>query len=395
MELSVIILSYNVRPYVWQCIDSVMSAISDIEAEVLLVDNASQDDTVAAIQIDFPQVKLLKNQENIGFAKAYNQAVKTAQGKYLCILNPDTVVGEQVFASILKFIEGKDKMGALGTQFIDGCGCFLPECKRVVPTPLGSLKKLLGVGGQKGGYYQDQIAKDDPGEAPILAGAFLFVSRSDYLSIDGFDQRYFMFGEDIDFCYKLIKKGRQNYYLGPQKIIHYKGESTQKNRQYLERFYGAMVHFYKTHFSESRIKVMAVSILAQGLIWWRSFWPKQNRVARESCDSVIWVSRGTSPEPNLWGWLKKKAQTTHRGNVEARTPEELTELAPKNALVIFDRAALTYDQIIGLMAFGAEHKQRFRIWHKNKGLLIGSDSSDAHGEAIYLDNEQKSMGQAT
>ena len=150
MELSVIILSYNVRPYVWQCIDSVLAATEGSAAEVILVDNASNDGTIELIREDFPQVILMSNQENIGFAKAYNQAVKKAQGKYLCILNPDTVVGEEVFKSLLNEVKDKTNLGAVGTQFIDGRGSFLPECKRVLPTPLGSLKKLLGFGGQNG-----------------------------------------------------------------------------------------------------------------------------------------------------------------------------------------------------------------------------------------------------
>ncbi|MEY2997513.1 MAG: N-acetylglucosaminyl-diphospho-decaprenol L-rhamnosyltransferase, partial [Bacteroidota bacterium] len=155
MELSVIILNYNVQHYVWQCIDSVLAAVDEINAEVILVDNASSDETLVSIAKDFPQVKLIANAQNIGFSRAYNQAVKQAKGTYLCILNPDTVVGESVFKTLLKSTRTQSNIGAIGTQFIDGRGCFLPECKRVVPTPLGSLRKLLSFAGHRDVYYYD------------------------------------------------------------------------------------------------------------------------------------------------------------------------------------------------------------------------------------------------
>lgn len=387
MELSVIILSYNVRPYVWQCIDSVLAATQGITAEIILVDNDSQDDTIDLISKEFPQVKLLPNSENIGFAKAYNQAVKQAQGAYICILNPDTVLGETVFKSILKMLKGQDQIGAVGTQFIDGRGCFLPECKRVVPTPWGSLKKLLGFANQKSVYYQDDLERTQEGYAAILAGAFLFIKKEDYQSVEGFDEHYFMFGEDIDFSYKLLKNGKKNYYLGGQTILHYKGESTQKNRQYLERFYGAMVHFYKTHFSESKINVFAVSLLAQLLIWWRGLLPVIKNKSQYAVESVLWVSEANRPEDTVANWMQKKARLGDKSTFEVQTPEQFLMNQSQKALVVFDRGTLSYGKIIELMTLGASNGQFFRIWHRDKNLLIGSDSSDAHGEALILRSE--------
>ena len=384
MELSVIILSYNVQHYVWQCIDSVLAAVDEIKAEVILVDNASSDETLVTITQDFPQVKLIANVENIGFSRAYNQAVKQAKGTYLCILNPDTVIGESVFKTLLKSTRTQSNIGAIGTQFIDGRGCFLPECKRVVPTPLGSLRKLLGFAGHRDVYYHDSIAPDEEGPVSILAGAFMFLKRLDYHEIDGFDEHYFMFGEDIDFSYKLLLKGKQNYYLGTQKIIHYKGESTQKNRQYLERFYGAMVHFYRTHFSRSRFKVFLVSLLAQGLILWRGLWPKEQSAQVPSSKAVFWVSESLEPSDKLAHWLRQKVNVLNLDSFKRLTPEGLKNTPPENALLVFDRASLTYDTIIELMSLGASYGQRFRIWHSQKQLLIGSDSSDAHGETLIL-----------
>lgn len=385
MDLSVIILSYNVRHYTWQCVDSVLGATQKLNAEIIVVDNASSDETLALIKDSFPHVRCIANPENIGFSKAYNQAVKKAKGAYLCILNPDTVVGEDVFHRLLDTARSNDKLGAIGPRFIDGRGAFLPECKRVVPTPMGSLKKIIGVEGQNDDYYRNSIAANQEAPAPILAGAFLFLKTSDYLAVKGFDEHYFMYGEDIDLCYKLHKSGKENYYLGTQTIIHYKGESTLKDRQYLERFYGAMTHFYKTHFSNNRLRLMSVSIVARLLIGWRGLWPNSKRAARMVCDTVFWVSLNRQPEDSMDQWLQEKAGHSRDQTYRTTTPQELKKQSPKNALIVFDRKSLTYAMIIELMVSGVCFNQYYRIWHRDRNLLIGSDSSDQQGQALSLD----------
>ena len=384
MELSVVILSYNVRPYVWQCIDSVQFAINGLNAEIILVDNASSDDTVQSIMRDFPQVRFVANTENLGFSKAYNQAIDQALGEYICILNPDTVLAESVFKTLIKKFNTHKNLGALGIKFIDGRGQFLPECKRRIPTPKGSLKKLLGWSENNQGYYQDNLAPDQEGQAEILAGAFLMMRKGDYLSVNGFDEHYFMFGEDIDLCYKLIKNGLQNYYVGTQKMIHYKGESTQKNRQYLERFYGAMIHFYRTHFSQNRLELFAVWIFAQILIMRRGIWPRKSKVMDGSPSLVVWVSQRNEIPDSLRQWLPKGPWRIDPDQVKIISPKDLNLQHLENARLIFDRASMSYSDIIEAMAQGVEKNQFFRIWHDKRGLLIGSDSSDAQGQALYL-----------
>ncbi len=386
MELSVVILSYNVRPYVWQCIDSVQAAISGLSAEIIIVDNASSDDTLMMITRCFPEVIIVENSENLGFSKAYNKAIQQTRGDFICILNPDTVLAEDTFESLLKRFKNNKQLGAIGIQFIDGRGHFLPECKRRIPTPQGSLKKLLYWSGKNSGYYQDNLAPDQDGQAEILAGAFLLLRKVDYHTINGFDEHYFMFGEDIDFCFKLLKNGLHNEYIGSKKMIHYKGESTTKNRRYLQRFYGAMIHFYRTHFSQNRLELFAVWIFAQFLIMRRGIWPRKSKVMDGSPSLVVWVSQRNEIPDSFCQWLLEGPWRVDPDQVKITRPEDLDQLSVENARLIFDRGCMSYSGIIEAMAKGAEKNHFFRIWHDKQGLLIGSDSSDTQGQALYLLN---------
>ena len=218
-----------------------------------------------------------------------------------------------------------------------------------------------------------------------MAGAFLFLKTSDYLAVKGFDEHYFMYGEDIDLCYKLHKSGKENYYLGTQTIIHYKGESTLKDRQYLVRFYGAMIHFYKTHFSDNRLRLMSVSIVARLLIGWRGLWPNSKGATRMVYDTVFWVSLTRQPEDSVSQWLQEKARHCGDQTYKTTTPQELKKQSPKNVLIVFDRSSLTYAMIIELMVSGVCLNQYYRIWHSDRNLLIGSDSIDQQGQALSID----------
>ncbi|HAT63110.1 MAG TPA: glycosyl transferase family 2, partial [Flavobacteriaceae bacterium] len=186
MKLSVIILNYNVRYFLEQCILSVQRAMRDLGAEIIVVDNASQDDSCAMVKQYFPSVILIENKENVGFSKANNQAVAVARGEYVCILNPDTAVAEDTFAKCISFAEMNKNLGALGIYYLDGTGNFLPESKRNLPTPTRSLLKILGIAGGRRGYYARYLNEKETGEVEILAGAFMFLKRVVYLEVGGF-----------------------------------------------------------------------------------------------------------------------------------------------------------------------------------------------------------------
>lgn len=258
MQLSVIILNYNVRYFLELCVKSVLESVSSIDAEVIVVDNNSSDNSSLMLQQVFKgQIRVIENKVNLGFSKAYNQAVESCLGNYICILNPDTVVAEDTFIKTLDLLKSKKELGALGCRMIDGSGKFLPESKRNIPSPKIALKKIIG---DSKNYYASLDEKYS-GYVEALAGAFIVMSKSKYIEVGGFDEDYFMYGEDIDLSLKLLKAGYKNYYCGDATIIHFKGESTLKNHTYAKRFYGAMYLFYKKHFNNGFLWSMLVYLM--------------------------------------------------------------------------------------------------------------------------------------
>ncbi len=269
MQLSVIILNYNVRYFLEQCVLSVQSALETIDGEIIVIDNNSSDDSCAMMKQLFPNVKLIQNNENVGFPKGNNIGVAQAQGEYICILNPDTVVAEDTFTKVLAFArllhssQLNDSMGIIGCKLIDGTGNFLPESKRGVPTPWVAFSKITGLykffpsrpetSGSRtrifGKYYAQHLRENETGKVDILVGAFMFMKRDLYLDVGGFDEDCFMYSDDIDLSYQILQKGKSNYYFHETTVIHYKGESTIKDETYMKRFQEAMNFFYKKHFS--------------------------------------------------------------------------------------------------------------------------------------------------
>ena len=227
------------------CLDSVSKALESLDAEIIVVDNNSEDISSDLVKKSFPNVKIIKNKQNLGFSKGNNVGVEMSKGDYLCILNPDTVVPEDCFIRLLDKYSTFKNPGALGVQLVDGSGQFLEESKRNVPTPKVALKKIMG---SCLSYYNNNLDQNECGPTDILVGAFMFMKRDLYSEVGGFDDDYFMYGEDIDLSYRICKAGYQNYYLGSIKVLHFKGESTTKDQLYLNRFFNAMFIFYKKHF---------------------------------------------------------------------------------------------------------------------------------------------------
>ncbi len=257
MELSVIIVNYNVRYFLELCLTSVFDSLNKIKAEVIVVDNNSSDDSCKMIEAKFPFVKLIANKENLGFSKANNIGVAVAKGKYLCILNPDTVVAEDTFTELLNFSKTKSNLGIVSCKLVDGAGNYLPESKRNVPNRSVALAKLLGLSKR---YYVSNLKNDAIGRVPVFVGAFMFVEKAIYNAVGGFDERYFMYGEDIDFSFSVLNAGFKNYYYGKISVIHFKGESTLKDNQYAKRFYGAMKLFYDKYYRSNFLFDLVVSL---------------------------------------------------------------------------------------------------------------------------------------
>ncbi len=286
MRLSIVIVNYNVRYFLEQALGSVRRALRHIDAEVWVVDNNSVDDSVRMVEEKFPEVKLIVNHENPGFAKANNQAIRQSSGEYVLLLNPDTLVEEDTFEKCLAFMDTHPDAGALGCKLIDGSGKFLPESKRGFPSPWVAFCKTFGLSAifprskTFNRYYLGYLDADQTNEVDVLAGCFMFIRRDALGRAGLLDEAFFMYGEDIDLSYRIIQAGYRNYYFPETKIIHYKGESTKKGSlNYVRTFYQAMIIFTQKHFS-GRKAGLFVSML-QAAIWLRAgmtlaknFWDK-------------------------------------------------------------------------------------------------------------------------
>jgi len=265
--LSVIIVNYNVKHFLEQCLFSVFKALKNIDAEVFVVDNNSVDGSVALIKQKFPGVKLIANNINTGFSKANNQAIKEATGKYILLLNPDTVVQEDTFEKTIIFMENHPDAGGLGIKMLDGKGNFLPESKRGLPTPAVAFYKIFGLsklfpGSKKfGQYHLTYLDKNKNHQVDVLSGAFMLMRKEALDKVGLLDETFFMYGEDIDLSYRITQGGYKNYYFADSNIIHYKGESTKKSSvNYVIVFYKAMAIFAEKHFTQSHARTFSFLI---------------------------------------------------------------------------------------------------------------------------------------
>lgn len=276
MKLSVVIVNYNVKYFLEQCLVSVEKALKGIDGEVFVVDNASADGSCQMVRKRFPEVILISNKENFGFSYANNQAMRRVKGDYVLLLNPDTVVEEQTFRKCIEFMDLHTDAGCLSVKMIDGKGRFLPESKRAVPSPLVSFFKIFGLSRLFprskffARYHMGHLSENETNEIEILPGAFMFMRKSALDKVGLLDESFFMYGEDIDLSYRFLKAGYKNFYFPETTIIHYKGESTKKGSvNYVLVFYNAMIIFAKKHFSKKNARVYVALIYLA--IYFRAF----------------------------------------------------------------------------------------------------------------------------
>ncbi|MFP4664384.1 MAG: glycosyltransferase [Bacteroidales bacterium] len=266
-SLSVIIVNYNVKHFLEQCLHSAFKASKGIDAEIFVVDNNSVDGSCNMVRKKFPEVNLIANRENRGFSAANNQAIRQATGRHILLLNPDTVVEEDSFVKILDYMDKHPDVGGLGVKMIDGKGHFLPESKRGLPTPRVAFYKIFGLsalfpGSKKfGQYHLSFLDKNNIHEVDILSGAFMWLRKEALDKTGLLDETFFMYGEDIDLSYRIQKAGYKNIYFPETTIIHYKGESTKKGSiNYVRIFYQAMIIFAEKHFSQKNAKIYSALI---------------------------------------------------------------------------------------------------------------------------------------
>ena len=274
MDVSVIIVNYNVKEFVQNLLNSLEKASKNLAVEVIIVDNASDDGSVELIREKFPNVILVANKTNLGFGKANNIGLQMAKGKYLLILNPDTLVQEDTFEKLISFFERTPDAGMIGCKTLNPDGTLQLSCRRSFPGPWTSFCKVTGLSSifpkSKifAKYNLTYLDENKTCEVDALSGSFMLMKKEAYEKVGGFDEQFFMYGEDLDLCYRVQKAGYKVYYVPETQIIHYKGESTKRSSlDETKVFYGAMNLFVKKHFSRS----LLLEIILQSAISFTKF----------------------------------------------------------------------------------------------------------------------------
>jgi len=258
MELSVIIVSFNVRDYLIQAVASVIEATISVDSEIIVVDNCSSDGSPEAIGLQFSNVRVIRNERNIGFAAACNEGIRASSGQFILILNPDTIVQPDAITVALGFIKQHPETGAAGARMVDGNGTFLAESKRGFPSPLASLFRVTGMhrifphSPIFNAYYLGHRPDNLTCRADILTGAFMMIPREALEKVGLFDTSFFMYGEDIDLSWRLVKAGYTNYFVAESRITHFKGKSSEADdHSRIRNFYGAMIIFARKHLGKA------------------------------------------------------------------------------------------------------------------------------------------------
>ena len=374
MQLSVIILNYNVCYFLEQCVLSVQKALEGMDGEIIVIDNNSSDASCAMMQQRFPNVKLIANKENLGFPKGNNIGVAQAKGEFLCILNPDTVVAEDTFSKILHPKNWSSNTGIIGCKLIDGTGNFLPESKRGIPTPWVAFTKIFGLykfSNLFGKYYAQHLTENESGKVAILVGAFMVMQRELYNKIGGFDENCFMYSDDIDLSYRVLQEGKYNYYFHETTVIHYKGESTVKDGTYMKRFQEAMNFFYKKHF---KVSVFFSIFMKIGIVFFSFVKMFQGKVKEKGLtENYILVSE-SSNKSELINQLEKKLNSKF---IDTTIEGNRTEF-------IIDLNSVSFQQAIHFMETNKKKNHTFKLLPPNSNFIIGSNSSNDRGEVILV-----------
>ncbi len=383
ITLSIVIVNYNVCGFLEQCLLSLADAVKEIPHEIFVVDNASTDGSDTYIPRRFPQVKYIYNTGNVGFARANNQAMALSSGRYVLLLNPDTVVGESVLSEACRFLDDHPDAGALGVKMLDGDGRFLPESKRGFPSPWVSFCKIFGLAKifprspRFGRYHLRYLDENEINRVDVLSGAFMLLRRSTLDRCGLLDEQFFMYGEDIDLSYRMTLTGRHNYYL-PLRIIHYKGESTKtESLRYVRIFYQAMLIFLRKHyphykfFAQFSIR-LAIYLRASAAAVRRKLFPKKKKVDETSGEWNLLCR-----EPDAAASL-----LAHHGVTLDFVTSDVAEMAVRlsgarrRQHVVFDRSLYTYGAIIECMeAWSAPGKVRFYIYSPESGKIVSAHTS--------------------
>lgn len=387
MKLSIIIVNYNVKHYLEQCLHSVEKAALNIQHEIIVADNNSNDGSVPYLSKIFPNVIFIENKNNLGFAKANNQAISVAKGEYVMLLNPDTILGESTLQDCITFMDDTPDAGAAGVKMLKSNGKFALESRRGIPTPFTSMCKMLGLcrlfpySKTFGKYYMQYLDPEHISQIEIISGACMFIRKTALNKSGTLDEDFFMYGEDIDLSYRLLKTGMNNYYI-PTPILHYKGESTEKTSyRYVYVFYQAMLIFFRKHYShyslflsipiKAAIYSKAVcSFMGQQL---RRFINKTN--IKEISDKFIVIAPESSIA-KITSILERNNQKYSAMPIK-QTEKEIPNITEGNDYkdfdyVVYDSAHTTYSYMLEQISANSKRgfSPKLAVYHPGSNIII-------------------------
>ena len=396
MKLSVIIVNYKVKHYLEQCLRSVAEASRGIAVEVIVVDNASGDGSVEYLRKRFPDVTIIASEENLGFARANNLAIRNSRGQYVLLLNPDTIVAEETFRDFITFIDSTPDAGGCGAYMLHTDGSFAPESRRGLPTPFVAFCKMSGLASlfpksrTFGRYYMRYLNENEVNRIEIMSGAFMFLRRDALDKAGLLDEDFFMYGEDIDLSYRILKAGYNNYFL-PSRILHYKGESTVKSSyRYVHTFYRAMELFFNKHYAHYSILLSLPIKLA---IWGRAMlayagnqFKHRNELTQHlhpiNC-LVIGNSEATEQVRAILTSLYGNCRHTFvTGNSESLPQGHLSEGISLEGYdtVVYDTGAYSYGTILELLSREGTKRLSLGTYSADTRILITDGAIHSYNE---------------
>lgn len=386
-KLSVIIVSYNVKHYVAQCLSSLEKALKGIDAEVIVVDNHSVDGTIKYITPRFPWVEIIANNHNRGYSSANNFGIRQSESEYVLLLNPDTFVGETTMAEALEFMDAHPACGALGVRMLKCTGESARESRRGIPTPMTALYKMLGLCDRYvqhrkfGKYYMGYLPWDEANQIEVISGAFCLLRRKALEDVGLLDEDYFMYGEDIDLSYRLLQKGYENWYL-PSKILHYKGASTSKSSlRYVHVFYKAMLIFYRKHFGGTSI---LISLPVYFAIYAKAFMALIGNLMREMRRSLGFFKKHDADKFRYVFIGKNQyyatfAKFARRHGLDVVSAQEVgwdmkihtfTQHAPSDVQIVCDINSFSYAEMLNIIHKNKDKGVLLSVYHPNNQVLI-------------------------
>ena len=396
MKLSVIIVNYKVKHYLEQCLRSVAEASRGIAVEVIVVDNASGDGSVEYLRERFPDVTIIASEENLGFARANNLAIRNSHGQYVLLLNPDTIVAEDTFRNFIGFMDSTPDAGGCGAYMLHTDGSFAPESRRGLPTPFVAFCKMSGLASlfpksrTFGRYYMRYLNENEVNRIEIMSGAFMFLRRDALDKAGLLDEDFFMYGEDIDLSYRILKAGYNNYFL-PSRILHYKGESTVKSSyRYVHTFYRAMELFFNKHYAHYSILLSLPIKLA---IWGRAMlayagnqFKHRNELTQHlhpiNC-LVIGNSEATEQVRAILTSLYGNCRHTFvTGNSESLPQGHLSEGISLEGYdtVVYDTGAYSYGTILELLSREGTKRLSLGTYSADTRILITDGAIHSYNE---------------